>query len=118
MINTEMEFPLNNIEVLETSDFTLKNKETVKLTLNFELLLKIKSKYPEEYESFSKYVLFGDRNTEADFFDLVQVIYVAYLCANFDDKEKYTKEEFIKKMPMDIKLISRTQQELLGLKKK
>lgn len=119
MINTEMDFTLNSTpEVLDTRAFTLNNHEIVKLTLNFELLLKVKNKYPDEYENFSKYVLFGDRNTDADFFDLVQVIYVAYLCANIDDKEKYTKEEFIKRIPMDIGLINRTQKELLGLKKK
>ncbi len=105
MINTEL-------------DFLLTNSEKVKLTLNFELLLKIKQKYPDEYESFSRYVLFGDKNTELDFLEIVQVIYVAYLCANFEDEKIYSKDAFIKLVPFDINLITRTQKELLGIKKK
>ncbi len=101
-----------------TIDFALTNGETVKLTLNFELLLKIKSKYPNEYDIFSKYVLFGEKSDDLDFFDLIQVIYVAYLCANFEDEKIYSKEAFIKLVPFDMALIRRTQQELLGLKKK
>lgn len=98
--------------------FTLTNNETVKLTLNFELLLKIKSKYPDEYEIFSKYVLFGEKNEDLDFFELIQVIYVAYLCANFESEKIYSKEAFIKLVPFDLSLIRRTQLELLGIKKK
>lgn len=104
MINTEI-------------NFTLTNEETVKLTLNFELLLKIKAKYPNEYETFSKYVLFGEKNEDLDFFELLQVIYVAYLCANFESEKVYSKEAFIKLVPFDLSLIRRTQMELLGLKK-
>lgn len=104
MINTEI-------------NFTLTNEEVVKLTLNFELLLKIKAKYPNEYETFSKYVLFGEKNEDLDFFELLQVIYVAYLCANFENEKVYSKEAFIKLVPFDLLLIRRTQMELLGLKK-
>ena len=103
MINTELEFKLNN-------------NETVKLTLNFALLLKIKNKYPEEYESFNKVVLYGDKK-DIDFFELLSVIYVAYLCANLDNKEKYTKEEFISLVPFDVQLITQTQNRLLGYRK-
>lgn len=99
-------------------ELILTNGETVKLTLNFELLLKIKNKYPDEYELFGNFVLFGQEKKDADFFDLVQVVYTAYLCANIDDREKLTKEEFIKLLPFDIKMITRLQQELLGFKKK
>lgn len=103
MISTELDFKLNN-------------NEFIKLTLNFSLLLKIKAKYPEEYESFSKVVLYGDKK-EMDFFELLTVIYVAYLCANLDNKEKYTKEEFISLVPFDVPLITLTQNKLLGYRK-
>lgn len=104
MINTEIDFKLNNDEV-------------VKLTLNFTLLLKIKNNYPEEYELFNKYVLYGDKK-ELDFFEIITVIYVAYLCANLDNKNRYTKEEFIKLIPFNLDKITRTQEVLLGYKKK
>lgn len=105
MINTELDFKLNNEEI-------------VKLTLNFKLLLKIKNKYPEEYESFSNYVLFGDKAKDLDFFEILSVIYVAYLCANLDNKEKYTKEEFFELVPFDIRKISEVQNQLLGFRRK
>ncbi len=103
MINTEI-------------DFELINKQKVKLTLNFKLLLKLKANYPEEYNNFNKYIL-NDGGKNLDFFEILTVIYVAYLCANLESKNKYTKEEFIKLVPFNINLIKETQNTLLGLKK-
>lgn len=97
-------------------DFTLNNRETVKLSLNFKGLLKIKSNYSEEYEDFNK-VVTGSRRGDADFFEVLSVIYVAYLCANLDNKDRYTKEEFLNLVPLNITLINNTQNKLLGIKK-
>lgn len=104
MINTELDFPLTNGEI-------------VKLTLNFQLLLKLKCNYKEEYDKFNDYVVSGNRDNK-DFFDVITIIYVAYLCANFDSKNKYPKEEFVKLIPLNMDLIMKTQNELLGIKKK
>lgn len=97
-------------------DFTLNNGEIVKLSLNFKTLLKIKSNYSEEYEAFNK-VVTGSRKDDADFFEVLSVIYVAYLCANLDNKDRYTKEEFLNLVPLNITLINNTQNKLLGIKK-
>lgn len=98
-------------------DFTLNNNETVKLTLNFELLLKVKKKHPEEYDKFNKVVLYGTQKS-TDIFEMLSVIYVAYLCANLDNKEKYTSEEFNLLVPFSISLITKTENRLLGINQK
>lgn len=103
MINNEIDFPLTN-------------GEKVKLTLNFKLLLKLKSNYPEEYDAFNR-VVSGASRENGDFFDILSVIYAAYLCANFDNKDKYTKQEFIDLTPLNLSLITATQNKLLGIRK-
>ncbi len=97
-------------------DFTLNNGEKVKLTLNFKLLLKLRSNYPEEYNEFNKVVL-GKSKEDRDFFEILSVVYAAYLCANFDNKDRYTKEEFRDLMPLSITQITNVQNKLLGIEK-
>ena len=97
-------------------EIKLNNDETVKLFLNFKMLLKVKNNYPDDYYAFNK-IVSGNSKEDIDFFEILSVIYVAYLCANFDSKTRYTKNEFIMLVPFNITLIKNTQNRLLGISK-
>lgn len=101
-----------------SNEITLKlnNGEIVNLCLNFKSLLKVKNNYPDVYESFNKVVLYGTQK-DTDFFELVSVIYTGYLCANMDNKDRYTYEEFRDLIPLNMKLITDIQDVLLGIRK-
>ena len=104
MINTELNFELTN-------------GVSVKLTLNFASLLKVKAQYPDIYEGSSKIILYG-KESQADLFDFLNVIYTAYLCANIDNTNKLDKETFYSLVPFNLSLLMETQNKLLGFDKK
>lgn len=62
----------------------LTNGQEIKLTLNFARLLKVKNENKEIYERYNNVILNGTK----DIFDMIDVIYTAYLCANVDNKDK------------------------------
>ena len=94
----------------------LTNGELVNLCLNFKSLLKVKNNYPDIYDSFNKVVLYGTQK-DTYFFELLSVIYAGYLCANIENKDRYTFEEFRDLIPLNMKLISDVQATLLGYRK-
>lgn len=69
--------------------------ETVDLTLTFYALNQLKNKHPREYKRYFELA----KNGVVSDLDAVELIYVAYLCANMEKMpDVYTYEEFLQKM--------------------
>jgi hypothetical protein len=99
---------MNTFETLE-----LNNGESIKLTLNFARLLKIKNDNKEKYEKYNNVILNGTK----DIFDMIDVIYIAYLCANIDKNVK-SYDEFIELVPPSTTLLAEKVNVLTNSKKK
>ena len=83
-MNTELEF--------EFFDGT-----TTKLTLAFYLLYQLKAKNRALYDKYNKIMTGGLK----DEFDMIAVLYTAYVCANMSEAELMTEEEFMMKCGSD-----------------
>lgn len=107
-----------NKQVSKTTaiEYTLKNGETVKLSLSFGRLNLLKRLNFELYDRFNK-MNFGKSE---DIMDLVTMIYVAYWCENYQigDKSLYSEDDFIELVEFDMIEIQRIQNGLTRPKKK
>ena len=76
-------------------EFSLKGEEKVNLSLTFSELYELRRRHPEEYKRYfeiQKKVILAD-------LDAVEVIYIAYLCANQDAIPNVMSfKEFLDKM--------------------
>ena len=105
---------INNLKTTNMV-FDLNDGEKINLTISFKLLYQLRSKNKSLYEKYSKTVLLGSE----DLFDFIQIIYVAYLCANIDDLSNCMDfETFIDKIPNNARIIAETAGELTQPKKK
>lgn len=105
---------VKNLKSVER-EFELNDGQVITLTINFGLLYQLRAKNKEAYETYSKTILLGSK----DLFDLIQIIYVAYLCANINNLDSCMDfETFIDKMPADISEIAKVAGELTQPKKK
>ena len=96
-------------------ELELLNGETVKLTLNFARLLKIKNDQPKVYDSFMKVL----NNKEFDIvFDSLTVLYTGYLCANINNESILSEDEFYENIPFDLEVINVVAGQLVQGKKK
>lgn len=96
-------------------ELELENGKTVKLTLNFARLLKVKSEQPKVYENFMKVL----QNQNFDIvFDSLAVLYAGYLCANMGDESVLSEEEFMELVPFDLEIINVLAGKLIQSKKK
>ena len=91
----------------------LNDDREIKLTLNFARLLKVKNDYKDTYEKYNDIILNGTK----DVFDMVDIIYTAYLCANIGE-EVLEYNRFIELIPESTTLIARKVQALTSSKKK
>lgn len=80
----------------------LQNGETVNLTLNFAALYKLRAKDKKLYERYNSIITAGEIKDEID---NIEILYVAYVCANIND-EYMSFEEFIEFIPYDREEIS------------
>lgn len=81
-------------------DFELETGETVKLTLTYYFLLKLKNGHKDVYEKYNKVMTKGPQ----DEFDNITLLYTAYLCGLIaEDKygEAMSEEDFIYVVPSD-----------------
>ena len=93
----------------------LNTGEKIELTLSYYRLYLLKSKNEKEYKRYNSLIM-GKFEEELE---MVEIIYIAYLCANLkSDKETYTFEEFLQYLPDDRETISGIFVELIGTKKK
>lgn len=84
-------------------ELVLENGETVKLTLNFARLLKIKNEQLKIYDRFMKVL----QNKDFDIvFDSLTVLYTGYLCANMGDESILSEDEFMELVPFDLEVIN------------
>lgn len=80
----------NGAETLE-----LINGEKVELTLNFKKLLNVRNKRKDLYKRYNKAIMDGMNDT----FDVITILYTAYLCALDDIDTGMTEESFMEKVP-------------------
>lgn len=105
---------IKNLKRVE-KEFELNDGEIIKLVINFGLLYQLRAKKKEVYEKYSNTILMGSK----DLFDFIQILYVAYLCANITEIDSCMSFDiFIEKMPSDVTMIITTAQELTQPKKK
>lgn len=89
--------------------------QTIKMTLNFARLLKVKNDQPQIYDRFMKVL----QNKDFDIIsDSLAVLYVGYLCANVSNESVMTEDEFVELMPFDLELINVKAGQLIQGKKK
>ena len=91
----------------------LRDGKEIQLTLNFARLLKVKNDNKNIYEKYNNAILNGTK----DVFDMVDIIYTAYLCANIGE-EVLEYNRFIELIPESTTLIARKVQALTSSKKK
>ena len=96
-------------------ELVLENGETVKLTLNFARLLKIKNEQPKIYDRFMKVL----QNKDFDIvFDSLTVLYTGYLCANMNEESVLSEDEFMELVPFDLEVINVVAGKLIQSSKK
>ena len=89
--------------------------QTIKMTLNFARLLKIKNDQPIIYDRFMKVL----SNKEFDIIsDSLTVLYVGYLCANIGNESILAEDDFTELIPFDLELINTKAGQLIQGKKK
>lgn len=97
-------------------DFELETGETVKLTLTYFFLLKLKNGHKDVYEKYNRIMTKGPQ----DEFDNITLLYTAYLCGLLaEDKydEAMTEEEFIYSISPDRGVIGDALSALISPKK-
>lgn len=98
---------MNTYEALTLNDGT-----EVKLTLTFARLLRVKNENKNLYEKCNDVLMNGAK----DIFQMIDFIYVAYMCANLDNFIAY--ENFIDLVPFDLKKLAQVSDNLMTSKKK
>lgn len=99
-------------------ELELQNGVVIQLTLNFKRLLQLKNKRKKLYE---RYNLIYNKQIKDNTFDIITILYVAYLCANIDeiDTDKLMSEdEFMEEIPQSFTLINNLVLELTNPKSK
>ena len=71
---------------------------TCEMSLAFIQLKRLASKKPGLYK---RYQAVMNKGNSADELDMLSVLYTAYICANFDDENILTEDEFIEKCGTD-----------------
>lgn len=93
--------------------FEFYDGSTCEMTLAFILLKKLSSKNKTLYERCQKILANGAK----DEFDMLTVLYTAYICANMDSETILTEDEFIEKCGFDRQAIILASRALTTAKK-
>ena len=99
-----------------TIDFTLYDGTTVKMTLFFYALYQLKSKNRALYNEYNEIMKKMSKDS-AEELDTILLLYVAYVCANMDEENLMTKEEFIMQCGGDREAVGKAAKELTSPKK-
>lgn len=97
-------------------DIELENGETVKATLTFYYLLKLKNMNRGLYERYNKVMTKGPQ----DEFDNITLLYAAYMCAQIaegTDEDAMDEEEFLSVLSPDREYMAQLLQLLVNPKK-
>lgn len=76
-------------------EYELADGRKVNLTLCFYKLYQLKTKNKKLYERYNKTYTHMQNKKEFEELDLIFMLYVAYVCANMDDENLLTEEEFM-----------------------
>jgi hypothetical protein len=90
----------------------LSGKE-VDLTLNFKRLLEVRSKRKDLYERYNNIIMQGTK----DSFDVITVIYTAYLCGLNQIEDGMSEDEFMDELPPYIMTLNAIVRDLVTAKK-
>lgn len=107
-----METKLNS-----TIEYEFYNGEKVKMSLWFYALYQLKSKNPELYRRYNETMNKLSKNN-VDELDSLFILYIAYRCANLDDPECLSEEDFIVNCGFDRVQMGRAIQALTQAKKR
>lgn len=103
-----MSIPKNNFEI------ELENGSVVSLTLSFAALYKLRNSNKPLYDKYNQ--LMNKKDT--DELDMVNIIYIAYVCGNIGKGNILNFEEFLEIVPSDREVIGKAIETLLVPKKK
>lgn len=98
----------SGVETLELTD-----GKKIDLTLNFRKLLDVRNKRKELYKRYNNAILEGMK----DVFDVITILYTAYLCSLEDVDMGMTEESFMEKVPPHVYELNRIARDLTTAKK-
>lgn len=104
---------MDNKKLNTTTDFEFYDGTTVKLTLTFYAIYQLKNKNKSLYDRYSRIMTKGP----ADELEMITVLYAAYVCANSDDENILTEEEFLMQCGSDRMAVKKAIEELVQPKK-
>lgn len=98
-------------------DFRLADGSTVPLTLNFYFLYQLRSKDKALYERYNKILSKqSKKDYEYDEIDNMEILYTAYCCANLDNQNRLSEEDFLMLCGCDRKAVGNAIKALLAPK--
>ena len=95
--------------------YNLINGDEVKLTLAFALLKELEKRHPDLATRYFK--IQGKKDAEIREYDMVTILYTAYVCANFDDPDMMPEEIFAILLGSDRFSLRGVFNQLMGAKK-
>lgn len=98
-------------------EFELANGEKVKMTLNFYFLYQLRNKNKGLYERYNR-ILTNQSKKEYlyDEIDNMEILYTAYCCANLDEENLLSEEDFLMFCGSDRNAVAKAIQALLAPK--
>lgn len=99
-----------------TYDFQLCDGSTVKLTLNFYYLYQLRSNHKGLYERYNTIMQNTNKNN-LDILDMVTICYVGYVCANQNEENVLSEEEFYMLCGNDLNEVGNAVNHLINPKK-
>lgn len=105
-----------NKQMNTTIDFEFCDGTSAKMTLTFYALYKLKGKNTVLYNRYNRCLNAVQKDT-ADELDTITILYTAYICANMDEENLLTEEEFIMKCGSDRVAVSKAARALTQPKK-
>ena len=98
-------------------EFELANGSKVKLTLNFYYLYQLRNKDKGLYERYNRILTNQSKKDYIyDEIDNMEILYTAYCCANLDNENMLSEEEFLMFCGSDRKAVSKAIQAILAPK--
>ena len=79
-----------------TYEYKMADGTTVKMTLNFYFLYQLRSRNKELYERYNKILTNqAKKDYMYDEIDNMEILYTAYCCANIDNENLLSEEDFL-----------------------
>lgn len=102
-----------NVLKSEVKTLELIDGKKINLTLNFRKLLNVRNNRKELYKRYNNAILDGMK----DVFDVITILYTAYLCGLDDIETGMTEECFMEKVPPYVYELNRIARDLTTAKK-